>query len=112
MGSIYERAHLTIAASDVIDSTAGCFISRRPDLPTVEIPYYSDVGNTEGSIYISAFPPHELTPAWGPLRQRAWALQEWYFSRRMVHFTKGGLSRKCKEVEVDERHSKIDMQVY
>ena len=56
MRSIYERAHLTIAASDAIDSTKGCFISRRPDLPAVEIPYYSDVGNTEGSIYISALP--------------------------------------------------------
>ena len=102
MGSI-TRAYLTIAASDAIDSTEGCFISRRPDLPTVEIPYYSDVEDTEGSIYISALSLHEPTVAWGPLRQRAWALQEWYLSRRMVHFTKGGLSRKSKEVEVDER---------
>ena len=53
MGSIYERNHLTIAASDAIDSTEGCFISRRPGLPTVEIPYYSNVEDTEGSIYIS-----------------------------------------------------------
>src|SRR6266700_4202608 len=67
---------------------------------------------TLGLIYISALPPHEPTPAWGPLRQRAWALQEWYLSRRMVHFMKGGLCWKCKEVEVDERHSKIDIQVY
>jgi len=68
IGSIYERAHLTIAASDAIDSTEGCFISRRPDLSTAEIPYYSDVEDTEGSIYISALPPHEPNPAWGPLR--------------------------------------------
>ena len=30
----------------------------------------------------------------------------------MVHFTKGGLSWKCKEVEMDERHGEIDMQAY
>ena len=61
MGSICERGYLTIAASDAIDSTEGCFISRRPDLLTVEIPYYSDVEDTEGSICISALPPHEPT---------------------------------------------------
>ena len=30
----------------------------------------------------------------------------------MVHFTKGGLSWKYKEVEMDERHGEIDMQAY
>ena len=30
----------------------------------------------------------------------------------MIHFTKGGLSWKCKEDEVDERHGKMDMQAY
>ena len=43
MGSVYERAHLTFAAPRAIDSSEGYFISKRPDLPIAEIPYYSDI---------------------------------------------------------------------
>jgi hypothetical protein len=35
-------------------------------------------------------------PCDSPLYQRAWATQEWILSRRILHFTKAGLTWSCK----------------
>lgn len=76
MGSLYEKARLTIAASGAKDPTEGCFISERPRMSSVEIPYYSDADEEAGSIWVSMLPHYDPSPVLGPLRNRAWAFQE------------------------------------
>ena len=112
MGSIYEKGWLTIAASAARNSTEGCFRSKRPEQCFVEVPYHSTADETSGSFFIATSSSYESSPAWGPLRKRAWAVQEWRLSRRIVHFTEGGLSWKCKTCELDERDDEIDMEEY
>ena len=112
MGSIYERALMTIAASGAQDSTKGCFISKSSDLSSVSIPYYS---GSKATSVLDCFYAHQVfdcSPSWGPLKERGWVVQEWRLSRRMVHFTEGGLSWKCKEEETDELGNHMDMQEY
>lgn len=47
----------------------------------------------------------ETDPQLGPLRERAWAFQEWHLVRRLLFFTPGGVTWMCKEVVLDERES-------
>ena len=110
MGSIYENARLTIAASGATDSSEGCYYWR----PTkqVEIPYYLGGEEEAGSVWISMLPPSHISPEYGPLRQRAWTLQESLLSRRMVHFMPGGLTWKCKQIVLDERDCENDIGEY
>lgn len=112
MGSIYERALMTIAASGAQDSTEGCFISKSSDLSSVSIPYYSGSKVTSGLGCFYAHQVFDCSPAWGPLKERGWVVQEWRLSRRIVHFTEGGLSWKCREEETDELGNYMDMEEY
>jgi hypothetical protein len=87
MGSIYERACLTIAASGGKDPSEGVFVFNRPKFtPKIEIPYFPDSGIQTGSflVSLSMVDFKAMSPAAGPLRQRAGAAQEWKISRRMV----------------------------
>lgn len=109
MGKVYERAILTIAASGAHDSHEGCFISKSSDLCSEHVPYYPRDHDTtpSGSFFLhQIFDP---SPEWGPLQNRGWAFQEWYLSRRVVHFTTGGVSWKCKESKQDQYNHWLDM---
>jgi Heterokaryon incompatibility protein (HET) len=103
MGSIYEKARLTIAASAARDSTEGCFRSRRPTQHIVKVPYYFNANTMPSSFYLSVISTESQSPDLGPLSKRGWTLQEWHLSRRTVLFTKGGLCWNCKTICVDER---------
>jgi hypothetical protein len=56
----------------------------------------------------------EMTPAAGPLRQRAWATQEWTLSRRMVHYMPHGISWKYKAINeaISDSGVSYDMENY
>jgi hypothetical protein len=116
MGSIYERARLTIAASGAKDPSGGCFVFNRPKSPVVEVPYFPDSGVQTGSILVSLDVTDfwEKTPAVGPLRQRAWATQEWELSRRMVHYMPHGISWKCKfsDAAIDDSDESYNMDKF
>lgn len=106
MGMIYTYAYLTIAASSAKDSSEGCFFRENAEVPEVQLPYYSEE-EVIGRFFIS---PHKnynymSNPYYGPLRKRAWALQEWYLSRRTLHCTKRGLTWKCRCAFLDERNA-------
>jgi Heterokaryon incompatibility protein (HET) len=111
MGSIYERARLTIAASGSQDPTEGCFRSKRPTQAFVQVPCYSGT-DWPGLFHISLLPSGDPSPIWSPLAKRGWAFQEWRLSRRVVHFTKAGLTWVCKTVQCDEREHHRDVQQY
>lgn len=95
MGSIYEMARLTIAASHAKDSTEGCFLP----CPSLAGPVELSLTTSDPSarIYISqqpSLPDH--FPDLGPLNRRAWTTQERLFPRRMIFYTKGGIVWSCR----------------
>ena len=105
MGFIYERAHLTIAASAAEDSAEGLFIKRSGHRPTVDLPYINKSGQQEGLFTVSGFrvdnglfPQVQLSA----LSKRAWATQEWILSRRMVHYMESSIIWTCQEVQQTE----------
>lgn len=112
MGAIYENARLTISACAAKDSTEGCFRSIRHSQQTVDVPYYSMIDKTDGIFYIGANMSYDPSPDWSPLRDRGWAVQEWRLSRRLLHFTRGGLSWQCNRLQVCERGVQRDFNDY
>lgn len=102
MGKLYENAVLTIAASGAKDCHEGCFISKSADCPSHRVQLLPPA---DSSLQPSHFYLHQVfdtSPMWGPLSKRGWVVQEWYLSRRIAHFTRGGIFWKCKRDEKDE----------
>ncbi|OCK83770.1 HET-domain-containing protein, partial [Lepidopterella palustris CBS 459.81] len=79
MGRIYEEAHFTIAASSASDSSQA------------------------HSVFAYIEPELEKDLSGAPLNDRAWVMQEYYLSRRTVHFTQNGLIWTCKDQMVPTR---------
>jgi hypothetical protein len=107
MGMLYAHAYLTIAASDAKDSAEGCFFHVDTKASMVCLPFYSGEGKVTGHFCLSStgrYGRHIGDPYVGPLSSRAWALQEWRLSRRMLHCTKGGLMWECRHICLDEKN--------
>jgi len=97
MGSIYENALFTIAASSAVDSSQGLFgVKSKMDL--VEIPY-SNVGDVKESVFAYIEPDLQKILSSAPLAARAWVMQEYVLSRRIVHFTSHGMIWSCHNDE-------------
>ncbi|RSL95756.1 hypothetical protein CEP52_011912 [Fusarium oligoseptatum] len=108
MANIYQQAVLTISADGAADSYAGLFntVSKRTAAEPKKIQWTD--GSHEQDLYtrLTDLPPksvrtHSIATVnieENPLRGRAWALQEWLVSSRVVHFTKGELIWECKKV--------------
>ncbi|RYO83932.1 hypothetical protein DL764_009396 [Monosporascus ibericus] len=111
MDSVYQNAHLVIAASGAPDPSLGCFLKTSADTTILELPYYLSTWQKAGFMKL-ALGSGDFKPQCGPLFKRGWALQEWYLARRALHFMPGGLSWKCQENQLGERHTTIDMQQY
>jgi len=95
MAAVYENAHFTIAASAAPDSTAGLFKSREA-LHMVPIPYSGGQAGPRRPVYGYVEPNVAEALKTSPLSRRAWVFQEYFLSRRTVHFTKHGLVWTCK----------------
>jgi hypothetical protein len=93
MEGVYENAHFTIAASSAQDSSCGLFAVRQA-LQMVSLPYYATNGEP-GQVYAYIQPEFEKALYAAPLSERAWVFQEYFLSRRTVHFTKHGLVWTC-----------------
>ncbi len=93
MGSVYENAYFTIAASAAQDSSAGLFKVRQP--PRMA-PFPNQSGDGKpNQVHAHIGPDFEDAFNAAPLDRRAWVFQEYYLSRRSVHFTKQGLVWTC-----------------
>lgn len=111
MASVYRRATLVIAAVSSEDSTQGLSNFERPEPLTFNVPSYTQEGSPQSGYNIAEF-QNQWGNIDGPLRERAWAFQEWYLGRRKVFFTARGLSWKCDEIECNERGSHVDLGLY
>jgi hypothetical protein len=102
MGSIYEQAEVTIAASHTPDCWEGFLFARRPLPPSVEIPGFFSQATNASKIQVFATIRRDTAtntfPEFGALNSRAWATQEWLLSRRIVFFTKGTIIWSCKAI--------------
>jgi Heterokaryon incompatibility protein (HET) len=94
MGSIYENAIFTIAASSAADSSHGLF-GVKSALDLVQIPYFN-VDGIEDQVFAYIEPDMDKVLSSAPLADRAWVMQEALLSRRIVHFTTHGLIWSCK----------------
>ncbi|KAI8718082.1 HET domain-containing protein [Fusarium sp. LHS14.1] len=107
MVNVYQQATLTISADGALNSQAGLFhtVSQRATAEPEKMSWTD--GTQEGILYtrlttITPMSVHTHSAAMSriqdnPLRGRAWTLQEWLVSPRVVHFTKGELIWECKE---------------
>ncbi|KAH7044651.1 heterokaryon incompatibility protein-domain-containing protein [Macrophomina phaseolina] len=99
MSSIYENAYLTIAATTAPNSDAGIFSARpRP----AKLKYQSSARSKEYKLCVRGIPAHHHSktlpthPPSGPLRTRAWALQEHVLCSRILHYTHHELLFECR----------------
>jgi hypothetical protein len=106
MGSVYEQAEVTLAASHAVDSHHGLFLARSSAPPSVALPHF--LGENKEIVYatIVLVNNKDLYPEYGPLNKRAWATQEWLLARRMVFYTKGQIIWSCKGVTQRETGEK------
>ncbi|KAF8852863.1 HET-domain-containing protein [Acephala macrosclerotiorum] len=109
MGSIYERAELTIAASHSPDSWHGLFLPRSASPPIVELPQFfkGERASTRVFATIRRDQVDDIFPEHGSLSKRAWATQEWLLSRRMVFYTNGQIIWSCKTLTQRETGEKF-----
>lgn len=105
MGSIYEQAELTIAASHTPGCWEGFLFPRLPPPPSVEIPSFfsqgsdvSDASRLQVFATVRRDTAANTFPEFGTLNSRAWATQEWLLSRRIVFFTKAAIIWSCKAI--------------
>ncbi|RSL74260.1 hypothetical protein CEP53_000369 [Fusarium sp. AF-6] len=108
MANIYQQAVLTISADGAADSYAGLFntVSQRTAAEPKKIQWTDGCHEMDLYTRLTNFPPNSahihstatINIEENPLRGRAWALQEWLVSSRVVHFTKGELIWECKKV--------------
>lgn len=105
MGSIYEHADLTVAASHAEDAWTGFLNTQSPKMPAIELngfsfPELSSNSQESQQIFASLRTERadEVFPEHGALNRRAWATQEWLLSRRIVFYTAGQLLWSCKKI--------------
>ncbi|RFU77099.1 het-domain-containing [Trichoderma arundinaceum] len=102
MGSIYEQAEVTIAASHTPDCWEGFLFPRCPLPPSAEIPGFFSQTTDASKVQVFATVRRDSAtntfPEFGALNSRAWATQEWLLSRRIVFFTKGTIIWSCKAI--------------
>jgi Heterokaryon incompatibility protein (HET) len=120
MGTLYERAVITLAASTAPDSTYGLFLERpysELQVPSVQLPFIrrdttSGVQEVLGHYSIGIEWRQEpfmtqIDPMETPLSKQGWATQEWILSRRIVHFLDQGMVWVCRRHAEDESGQQI-----
>ncbi|OIW34542.1 HET-domain-containing protein [Coniochaeta ligniaria NRRL 30616] len=106
MADVYGGSSLTIAASSAADGRVGCFFDRPKS-------WRCQVRQSDSPVLWNVFPftLHDINGH--KLRDRAWALQERYLSRRVLHFTRDQVFWECDGAPACETYPKgYPVEVY
>jgi len=106
MGTVFENAFLTIAATGAKDGSIGLF--RDNDRKRIRIP--REAGRPElGYMYFrSKVPGGSHSVDFAPLQSRGWVLQERILSRRIIHFAEDQVYWECDKEFACEVGSSLD----
>lgn len=112
MGGIYSHSSLTLAASSAADSYGGCRVGNQENITRPDHQWFDFERKGEWfRIFITPFPPHWQTEYLaGPLRRRAWALQERELSNRVLHYTENVLLWECKSAKACSDQPWVEVQ--
>jgi hypothetical protein len=89
MAQVYGASDLTIAATFAENGSGGCFANRDPN-------WRCQVRQSKSPVLLDVYQWIHLEPHYiNSLDFRAWALQERYLSRRMLHFAKYEVFWEC-----------------
>jgi len=116
MGSIYEHATCTIAATSAVNGGIGLFHDRkRKPLPPVQVEGMWQTCSEDDDDFDLSFPSaglflfgrptdsrRDIDAA--PLNTRAWVFQERYLSPRLLHFTDEVVYWECEELFANEMY--------
>jgi hypothetical protein len=110
MGSIYQNAHLTIAAVSSSNSSGGCFMKDRRLDVCLKISNNMDQIHILGARVLdkkgSAVSVNDINDHY-PLLTRAWVLQEYFLSPRLLQCNYGEFTFECLESSRCECSSKL-----
>jgi hypothetical protein len=101
MGSLYQNAYLTIAATKARGSTEGLFVSYAPALH-VDLSTPDNTLSDITQLRVRPWDWFEMYPGDSPLPERALVFQEMMLSRRSVHFAEGQLYWSCASCKASE----------
>lgn len=98
MRSIYQNAHLNIAATWASGCGDGLFV-KQDRSPTVTLKDFAGDA-TEYTLRIGNIYFHDVTRA--PLNQRGWVVQERYLANRQLSFARSQVYWECHELKASE----------
>jgi hypothetical protein len=103
---------ITETSATVEENTDRPSIAQRTSPPNPPRITVQSIGRNDVpvTIHLAATPWQNYHPYYTRLGTRAWARQEWYLSRRMLFFTRGGILWKCRQGEWNEREVYFDME--
>lgn len=98
MDEIYQNAFLTISATNALSAYSGFLGHKYCDTVSQRLPLmYPNWAIGYCFVRERWWRQEE------PLNQRAWALQERYLSRRLLHYTSVGLIKTCRQEDVRDK---------
>ncbi|EPE32322.1 putative tol protein [Glarea lozoyensis ATCC 20868] len=95
MGSIYKSSFISIVAASAQDVSQG-FLKSNFAEPSVELPFFID-GDTCGIVYLRMFPVGLIYAEDEPTFGRAWTLQEYMLSPRILVFDCCQITFNCRK---------------
>ena len=108
MDKVYQSAYITIVASSAKVSSEGCLQPRRADTESVNvkvaIPPFNELCNLTFKLHSSSISESFSNSPWN---QRAWCLQEYALSRRILHFFSDRVVWQCKESLIAEDYAHL-----
>lgn len=108
MEKVYQSAYVTIVAASAKGGSEGCLQLRRADIEPVNIQLTIPPSN---ELCILAFKLHSSSVSESflssPWNQRAWCLQEYALSRRILHFFSDRVVWQCKESFIAEDYAQL-----
>lgn len=110
MGQVYARSLITLTASMSRNSDGGCRVQK---YPAADGNQPLDLLKGSERIRIFAKSPLDWNDVWkrGPLRKRAWTLQERQLSIRSLHFSETVLLWECKTSKASSELPWMQMKI-